>query len=77
MVDVAMTTWGFIGSGHIGTTVARLAVAAGHDVVLSNSRGPETLGDVVADLGHHARAATAAEVARGSDAVVVTIPVRN
>ena len=39
-----MTTWGFIGSGNIGSTVARLAVAAGHDVVLSNSRGPETLG---------------------------------
>jgi len=72
-----MTTWGFIGSGNIGTTVARLAVAAGHDVVLSNSRGPETLGDVVADLGPHARAATAAEAARGGDVVVVTIPLRN
>ncbi len=36
----AMTTWGFIGSGNIGSTVARLAIAAGHDVVLSNSRGP-------------------------------------
>ena len=42
-----MTTWGFIGSGNIGTTVARLAVAAGHDVVLSNSRAPETLADLV------------------------------
>jgi len=41
-----MTTWGFIGSGTVGSTVARLATAAGHDVVLSNSRGPETL-----DLG--------------------------
>jgi predicted dinucleotide-binding enzyme len=38
-----MTTIGLIGSGHIGSTVARLAVDAGHDVVLSNSRGPETL----------------------------------
>ena len=56
-----MTTWGFIGSGNIGTTVARLAVAAGHDVILSNSRGPETLGDVVSDLGPHARAATAVQ----------------
>ncbi|HEY5179741.1 MAG TPA: NAD(P)-binding domain-containing protein, partial [Dermatophilaceae bacterium] len=55
-----MTTWGFIGSGNIGTTVARLAIAAGHDVVLSNSRGPQTLADVVDDLGPHARAATAA-----------------
>jgi len=49
-----MTTIGFIGSGLIGGTVARLAIAAGHDVVLSNSRGPETLADLVAELGPHA-----------------------
>jgi 8-hydroxy-5-deazaflavin:NADPH oxidoreductase len=72
-----MTTWGFIGSGHIGTTVARLAVAAGHDVVLSNSRGPETLTDLVGELGPHARAATPAEAARAGDVVVVTIPLRS
>ena len=53
-----MTTWGFIGSGNIGSTVARLAVAAGHDVVLSNSRGPQTLVDLVSELGPLARAAT-------------------
>ena len=58
-----MTTWGLIGSGHIGSTVARLAVAPGYDVVLSNSRGPETLADLVAELGPRARAATAAEAA--------------
>ena len=69
-----MTTWGFIGSGNIGTTVARLAIAAGHDVVLSNSRGPQSLADVVDDLGPHATAATAAEAARDGDVVVVTIP---
>jgi predicted dinucleotide-binding enzyme len=72
-----MTTWGFIGSGNIGATVARLAVAAGHDVVLSNSRAPETLADLVDDLGPHARAATPAEAARAGDVVVVTIPLRN
>lgn len=72
-----MTTWGFIGSGNIGTTVARLAVAAGHDVVLSNSRAPETLADLVDDLGSHARAATPAEAARAGDVVVVTIPLCN
>ena len=71
-----MTTWGFIGSGHIGGTVARLAIAAGHDVVLSNSRGPETLADLVADLGPHARAATPDEAATAGDVVVVTIPLR-
>lgn len=76
-VDVTMTTWGFIGSGSIGGTVARLALAAGHDVVLSNSRGPETLADLVDELGPHASAATPAEAARDGDVVVVTIPLRN
>ncbi|GHF40289.1 hypothetical protein FHX82_004808 [Amycolatopsis bartoniae] len=69
-----MTTLGLIGSGHIGSTVARLAVAAGYDVVLSNSRGPETLGELVAELGPKARAATAAEAAEAGDLVVVSIP---
>jgi predicted dinucleotide-binding enzyme len=71
-----MTTIGLIGSGHIGSTVARLAVDAGHDVVLSNSRGPETLADLVAELGDHARAATAAEAAAAGDIVVVTVPLK-
>ena len=71
-----MTTWAFIGSGHIGSTVARLAVDAGHDVVMSNSRGPETLAELVGELGPHARAATAAEAARAGDVVVVTIPLK-
>jgi predicted dinucleotide-binding enzyme len=69
-----MTTVGFIGSGNIGGTVARLAVAAGYDVVLSNSRGPATLADLVAELGPKARAATAAEAAEAGDIVVVSVP---
>lgn len=71
-----MTTIGLIGSGNIGSTVARLAVAAGHDVVLSNSRGPETLADLVADLGPRARAATADEAAAAGELVVVTVPLK-
>jgi 8-hydroxy-5-deazaflavin:NADPH oxidoreductase len=71
-----MTTIGLIGSGHIGSTVARLAVDAGHDVVLSNSRGPETLTDLVDQLGPRARAATAPEAAAAGDIVVVTIPLK-
>ena len=35
-----MTTVGFIGSGQLGNAIARLAIEAGHQVVLSNSRGP-------------------------------------
>jgi predicted dinucleotide-binding enzyme len=72
-----MTTWGFIGSGNIGSTVARLAVDAGHDVVLSNSRGPQTLADLVAELGPRARAADARTAAAEGDVVVVTIPLRS
>jgi predicted dinucleotide-binding enzyme len=72
-----MSTIGLIGSGMIGGTVARLAVAAGHDVVLSNRRGPDTLADLVAELGPRARAATPAEAAEAGDLVVVTIPLNN
>lgn len=71
-----MTTVGFIGSGNIGGTVARLAARAGYQIVVSNSRGPETLADLVAELGPAARAATAAEAAQAGDLVVVSIPLR-
>ncbi|GAA2934055.1 NAD(P)-binding domain-containing protein [Microbacterium luteolum] len=69
-----MTTLGIIGAGHIGSQVARVAVANGYDVVIANSRGPETLADLVADLGPRATAATAADAAAAGDAVVVTVP---
>src|SRR5262245_33047632 len=72
-----MSTIGLIGAGHIGSQVARLAVANGHSVIVSNSRGPETLSALVAELGPHARAATPAEAAKASDIVVVTIPLKN
>ena len=67
---------GLIGSGNIGGALARLAVDAGIDVVLSNSRGPQTLQDLVGALGPLARAATAQEAAAAGDIVVVTIPLR-
>ena len=72
-----MTTVGFIGSGHIGSQVARQAVSHGYDVVMSNSRGPETLAALIAELGPKARAATAAEAAKAGDIVVVTVPLKN
>jgi 8-hydroxy-5-deazaflavin:NADPH oxidoreductase len=72
-----MATIGLIGAGHIGSQVARLAVAQGHNVVLSNSRGPETLSGLVAELGPRARAATPAEAARTADIAVVTVPLKN
>jgi len=69
-----MTTLGFIGSGHIGAQVARLAVANGYTVVLSNSRGPETLTALVDELGPLASAATSAEAAAAADIAVVSVP---
>jgi 8-hydroxy-5-deazaflavin:NADPH oxidoreductase len=75
-LTTGMTTVGFIGSGNIGGTVAALAVAAGYDVVLSNSRGPDTLKELVDELGPRARAGTPAEAAAAGDLVVVSIPLR-
>ena len=71
-----MTTVGLIGSGRIGGTVAKLAVAAGHQVILSNSRGPGTLTELAGELGPLARAGTGQEAAEGGDLVVVAIPLR-
>lgn len=65
---------GIIGAGHIGATLARLFVDAGHEVAVSNSRGPETLAGLVEDLGGGAQAMTAAEAARFGEVVVVSVP---
>jgi predicted dinucleotide-binding enzyme len=72
-----MSTIGLIGAGKIGSQVARLAVANGYQVVLSNSRGPGTLNDLVAELGHNARAGTPQEAATAGALVVVTIPLKH
>lgn len=72
-----MTTIGIIGAGNIGSQVARAALTAGYDVVISNSRGPETLADLVAELGPNARAATAEDAAAAADFAVVTVPLKN
>ncbi|MET1017534.1 MAG: NAD(P)-binding domain-containing protein [Leifsonia flava] len=71
-----MTTIGIIGAGHIGSQVARAAITAGYDVVISNSRGPETLGDLIAELGPKAKAATATDAAAAADIAVVTVPLK-
>ena len=69
-----MPTLGIIGAGHIGSQLARLGVANGYDVVVSNSRGPATLDALVEELGPRARAALPAEAAAAGDLVIVTIP---
>lgn len=69
-------TLGIIGSGNIGGAVAQLAVKAGIDVVLSNSRGPRTLQNLVARLGPRAHAATPAEAATAGNWTVIAVPFR-
>ena len=69
---------GIIGAGNIGATLAGLFAGAGHEVALSNSRGPETLRDLVADLNRDAegevRAVTTKDAAAFGDLVIEAIP---
>ncbi|HZL07375.1 MAG TPA: NAD(P)-binding domain-containing protein [Coriobacteriia bacterium] len=67
---------GIVGSGKIGATAARLFVGAGHEVAVSNSRGPDSLGDLTAELGDGARAATVEDAARFGELVLVAIPAK-
>lgn len=71
-----MTTVGIIGAGHIGSAIAEGLIAQGHEVVIANSRGPETLTDLVTRLGERARAATVDEAAAAGEWVVVTVPLK-
>jgi predicted dinucleotide-binding enzyme len=68
---------GIIGAGHIGATCARLFIDAGHEIAISNSRGPETLRDLVAELGPSARAMTPAEAAGFGEVVLLAIPLKD
>jgi 8-hydroxy-5-deazaflavin:NADPH oxidoreductase len=63
-----------IGSGSIGSTAAGLFAQAGHEVTIANSRGPETLTDLVDELGEGARAATVEDAASSAELVLVAIP---
>jgi len=67
---------GIIGSGHIGGTCAQLFVNAGNEVALSNSRGPQTLTEAVAELGPKAHAATTEEAAQFGEIVLVAVPLK-
>jgi predicted dinucleotide-binding enzyme len=71
-----MTTIGIIGAGNIGSQIARKAVQLGYQVVIANSRGPETLGELVKELGGNAMAATPARAAAAADFAVVAVPLK-
>jgi predicted dinucleotide-binding enzyme len=65
---------GIIGAGHIGANVAKLFVEAGHEIAIANSRGAETLRDLVAGLGERAQAAGVEDAAQFGEVVFVSIP---
>ena len=69
-----MPVLGIIGSGNVGVAVARLAIAAGWHVVIANSRGPESLCNLVAELGPLAHAGTVEQAAMAGDTVVLSVP---
>lgn len=63
---------GIIGSGQIGTAIARALVRIGQDVTLANRRGPRSLAALVRELGPRAKAGTVAQAA-AADLVVVAV----
>ena len=63
---------GFIGAGTVAGTFGRHLITAGHTIVVSNSRGPETLADFVADLGPGAIAGTKQQAAECDVVVLAT-----
>jgi predicted dinucleotide-binding enzyme len=65
---------GVIGAGNMGYALAVRFAATGHDVMLSNSRGPRTLLGVAASIEGSARTGTVAEAARFGEVVVVAVP---
>ncbi|MEV0986101.1 NAD(P)-binding domain-containing protein [Streptomyces sp. NPDC049949] len=65
---------GIIGTGRIGSTLARILVAAGHEVVLANARGPRSIGPLLAELGPAASAAHPAETAGQAELLVLMVP---
>jgi 8-hydroxy-5-deazaflavin:NADPH oxidoreductase len=69
-----MTTIGVIGAGHIGRNFSTAAIRCGYDIVISNATGPETLTDLIDELGAKARAATAADAASAGDFALLAIP---
>ena len=65
---------GFIGAGNIGANAAKLFVAAGHEVAISNSRGPETLEDLATELGAGTQAVSVEDAIKFGEIIFVSIP---
>jgi predicted dinucleotide-binding enzyme len=69
-----MTTIGILGAGEVGRQIARAALGCGYEIVIANSRGPETLKSLVRELGPSARAAHASGAAAAGDFAVLAFP---
>jgi predicted dinucleotide-binding enzyme len=65
---------GILGAGNIGANAARLFAKAGHDVRIANSRAPQTLADLIAEIGERAQATTPEEAVAFGDLVLIAIP---
>jgi predicted dinucleotide-binding enzyme len=65
---------GVLGAGNIGSALARHGSTLGHEVMIANSRGPETLGDVARQTG--ARAVTARDAVGDAEIIVISIPMK-
>ena len=67
---------GIVGAGHIGGTAAKLFARAGHQVAVSNSRGPATLASLVSSIGPNSKAMSTVEVVQFGEAILLALPYR-
>jgi predicted dinucleotide-binding enzyme len=72
--STTVTTIAVIGAGHIGRSFSIAAIREGYEIVISASKGPDALTDVVSELGPKATAATPADAVAAGDFVLVAIP---
>src|SRR2546428_4996587 len=67
---------GVVGAGHIGGTAAKLFARAGHQVAVTNSRGPATLASLVSSIGTNAKAVSTVEAVKFGEAILLALPYR-
>ena len=72
-----MTTIAVIGAGRIGRNFSMAAIANGYEIVIANNSGPETIADLVEELGPRASAATAGDAADAGAFALLAIPLRS